>query len=65
MTHPYSSPNNDANSFNHHHLPPVGKDVLVRHNGRERLAYRDSDGNWRDFHAGSVLQGEVRILKVD
>lgn len=62
MTPPHSSPNNDMNGFNHH-LPPIGQDVRVMHDGRERLAYRDCDGHWRDFYDGCVLQGEVRVLK--
>ena len=62
MTHHHSSPSNDANGFNHH-LPPIGQDVLVKHAGRECLAYRDSDGHWRDLHDGFVLQGEVQVLK--
>lgn len=43
-------------------LPPTGKDVRVRHEGRDRTAYRDSDGNWRDFYTGNVLRGEVEII---
>jgi hypothetical protein len=64
MTPQNSSSTDDSNNPSKR-LPPVGKDVLVRHNGRERLAYRDCDGNWRDFHAGSVLQGEVQIVEVE
>jgi hypothetical protein len=62
MTPPNHSHNNDGNSRNHH-LPAIGQDVLVRHNGHECLAYRDSDGHWRDLHDGFVLQGEVKVLK--
>ncbi len=40
-------------------LPPLGKGVLVRHQGRDRMAYRDSNGHWRDYYTGEVLQGEV------
>ena len=64
MTHQNSSSTDDSNE-SPRDLPPVGQDVLVRHNGRERRAYRDADGKWRDFHNGSVLQGEVEILKVE
>ena len=62
MTHKNSSlPSDSSNSTKH--LPRIGQDVRVKHNGRERLAYRDSDGKWRDFHNGSVLQGDVQIVK--
>jgi hypothetical protein len=63
MIHSNSTPNNDANGSNH--LPPVGQDVLVKHAGRECLAYRDSDGHWRDLRDGFVLQGEVQVLKME
>lgn len=46
-------------------LPPIGKEVRVIHEGRGRLAYRDSEGNWRDHYDGNVLTGELRILKSD
>lgn len=46
-------------------LPPVGKDVTVMHEGRKRTAYRDTEGNWRDFHNGNILLGDVRMLKND
>ena len=45
-------------------FPPVGKDVSVLHDGRQRTAYRDSEGNWRDFYNGNILLGEVQIVKV-
>jgi hypothetical protein len=57
--------NPSAKDANKVQLPPVGRDVRVRHNGRERLAYRDSESKWRDPHDGSVLQGEVVVLKVE
>lgn len=64
MKHHNSSSKDDSNAFPRH-LPPVGKDVLVKNNGRERHAYRDADGKWRNLNDGSVLQGEVQILKVE
>lgn len=61
MTTQNSFSTDDAN--NSRNLPPVGHDVRVKHNGRERRAYRDSDGKWRDLHNGNVLQGDVQVLK--
>jgi hypothetical protein len=46
-------------------FPPVGKEVLVRHNGSKRMAYRDAEGKWRDFHDGEVLPGEVVMVRLD
>lgn len=46
-------------------LPPVGKDVTVMHEGRKRTAYRDTEGNWRDFYNGNILLGDVQITKTD
>lgn len=59
--------NNDSSAMKngngcYDNLPPTGKDVRVRHEGRDRTAYRDSDGNWRDFYTGNVLRGEVEIV---
>lgn len=61
MTNPKSSSPDDS-QHSSKHLPAIGQDVRVKHNGRERLAYRDCDGKWRDFHTGNVLQGEVQVL---
>ena len=57
----FSSPD-DSNQSNED-LPAVGQNARVMHNGRERIAYRDADGKWRESHTGNVLQGEVQVLK--
>jgi len=36
--------------------------MRVWHQGRERTAYLDSEGKWRDDLIGEVLLGEVKIL---
>ena len=43
-------------------LPLVGITMRVWHQGRERTAYLDSEGKWRDDLIGEVLLGEVKIL---
>jgi hypothetical protein len=48
-----------------HNLPPAGKGVPVRHNGLERIAYVDGQGNWRNYDTGDLLEGEVTILSFD
>ena len=42
-----------------HDLPPVGRGVRVIYHGRERAAYLDGQGLWRDHHNGDVLVGEI------
>jgi hypothetical protein len=46
-------------------LPLPGKTVRVWHEGRERMAYLDSKGEWRDDLLGYVLPGQVKVLKPD
>ena len=46
-------------------LPPIGKGVRVRHNGRERMAYLDGQGKWRNYYNGDLLGGEVTVLSID
>jgi hypothetical protein len=43
-------------------FPPVGTTVRICYEGRERLAYLDSKGQWRDDLNGEVLVGKVKIL---
>jgi hypothetical protein len=45
-----------------HNLPPVGKGVRVRNQGRECFAYLDGQGKWRNYDNGNPLVGEVTIL---
>ena len=52
-------PSNNTETSHSRRLPPLGKGVFVRHQGRDRMAYRDADGVWRDHYNGDVLQGEV------
>ena len=54
---PKSTPTNN--------LPPAGKTVRVWYEGRERMAYLDSKGEWRDDLLGYVLSGQVKLLKPD
>ena len=46
-------------------LPPSGKTVRVWHEGRERMAYLDKNGEWRNHLLGYVLAGQVKILPTD
>ena len=55
-------PAEDGGNSQGDQLPPVGKDVLVEHNGHQFMAYRDSIGNWRDSANGNILSGDVHIL---
>jgi len=55
-------PEGDAGKHKDRGLPPPGERVLVRHAGREKMAYRDPAGLWRDWFNGDVLRGEVRIV---
>ena len=64
MKHQNSSAPDDSDN-SPEHIPRIGQEVRVKHNGRERIAYRDSDGKWRDFHNGNVLQGDVQIMKAE
>jgi hypothetical protein len=48
-----------------HNLPPVGKGVRVRHNGREGMAYLDGQGKWRNYYNGDLLAGEVTVVSFD
>jgi hypothetical protein len=48
-----------------HNLPPVGKGVRVRHNGRECVAYLDGQGKWRNYYNGDLLAGEVTVVSFD
>lgn len=50
---------NDTETSYSLRLPPLGKGVFVRHQGRDRMAYREADGIWRDHYSGDILQGEV------
>jgi hypothetical protein len=54
---PHDSPRRDNPN-----LPPVGKGVRVRHQGRECFAYLDGQGKWRNYDNGNLLDGEVTIL---
>ena len=45
-------------------LPPVGKGVRIRHQGRECFAYLDGQGKWRNYDNGDMLEGQVTILSV-
>jgi hypothetical protein len=46
-------------------LPPVGKGVLVRHDGQKLMAYLDGQGKWRNYDTGDILQGPVILLQID
>ena len=54
-------PKDHKNALNNE-LPPTGKTVRVLHEGRERMAYLDKSGEWRNHLLGHVLDGEVKIL---
>ncbi len=41
---------------------PLAVPVQVQCDGFRCLAYRDSAGNWVDFHNGKPLDGKVRIV---
>jgi hypothetical protein len=58
-------PSKDRENTPNNILPPAGKTVRVWHEGRERMAYLDSMGQWRDDLLGSVLPGQVKVLKPD
>jgi hypothetical protein len=57
-------PSNDSSHRSNNNLPPVGKGVRVRYQGRECFAYVDGQGKWRNYDNGNPLNGDVTILNV-
>lgn len=45
-------------------LPPVGRGVHVKHEGHLCFAYLDSEGKWRNYDNGDILEGRV-CLRTD
>ena len=43
-------------------LPPVAETVLVQCHGFRCLAYRDKEGNWRNFHRPEEVLGVIKVL---
>jgi hypothetical protein len=43
-------------------FPPVGKSVLVRCDGFTCMAFRDTEGKWRDYFHRELLHGEVTVI---
>jgi len=44
-------------------LPPVGRAVVVHHEGVRCMAFRDATGQWRNYFNGDLLPGTVKVLE--
>jgi hypothetical protein len=42
--------------------PTIGREFVVLHEGREKRAYCDAAGLWRNWVNGDVLRGDVRVV---
>jgi len=54
--------NDDAKSHEGEDVPCAGKGQFVKHKGRTRFVYLDSNLNWRDCYTNELLEGEVSKL---
>ncbi len=53
----------DSTEQKENDLPPVGQEVLVQCSSFKCMAYRDSEGKWRDAFDGRELPKVIQIIE--